>query len=675
MKVTDLVRLTSLGLFLFPLRPKTKEPFKDFAWVSESSNKMTTILGWRRQAKANGIDPDSLNWGVHCGKSELVVLDIDLKKWKKDDQGNIIPNPNFINGKENLKILENEFGEVDKTWVVESPNEGLHIYLSGYCGCGEIKKAVDVRSVGEYVVAPFCEINKDDGSGVGSYQIVSGFDSSVELPECPSWISEHRPVVKKDAKSTIPLVDLDLPHNEQRVVEYLKYAEPSIKKSGGNQTAYKVAARVKDLGVSQETAVSLMTKYWYYKCTPNNKPSFVERIVAHVYKYGQNRPGSATPEAAFETVEGALQTRQQAQSKRDVDLFHEKETDDYNDPWDLDNVNDDLCSIAVEEIPPKKLILDPWLESGEAVMVFGARNSGKTWFILGIIKAVRSGEGFGPWKCGTEKVNVAYFDGETAKFDLQDRIRNMGMDNLDGCWIYSNKALLREGKPPGALDNPEWRYSVSRQLIKRNIKLVIFDNLASFTTDVDENSSKDFSPIRLWFNQLTAKDIAVIYVHHTGKDVKSQRGSSAHEDNIDTSILLQKVESFSDPENNTAFDIIFTKDRVYNMDKPRINGWRCKVMQESGWNPLLQKDAAITTKLLLERPRDNMETDIIKMALEGTTQSDMAQFLNISKTKVGSVLKRLCNAGEPEKGILIQVKRGVYELTDKGRKQFLEEVQ
>ena len=64
------------------------------------------------------------------------------------------------------------------------------------------------------------------------------------------------------------------------------------------------------------------------------------------------------------------------------------------------------------ELPPRQVILYPWLLEQSITLVSGWRNTGKTWFGLSLFDTVtRKGGEFGPWKVRTP-VSALYLDGE-----------------------------------------------------------------------------------------------------------------------------------------------------------------------------------------------------------------------------------------------------------------------
>lgn len=86
-----------------------------------------------------------------------------------------------------------------------------------------------------------------------------------------------------------------------RATAYLQSDAPlAVKGQGGDQTTYKVAARVKDFGVDQQTCLDLMFEHWNPRCPPGWAYDRLGQKVAHAYRYGFEAPGTAAPEADFQ---------------------------------------------------------------------------------------------------------------------------------------------------------------------------------------------------------------------------------------------------------------------------------------------------------------------------------------------------------------------------------------
>jgi hypothetical protein len=160
---------------------------------------------------------------------------------------------------------------------------------------------LDIRSKGGYIVAPQSEVDGRTYTTLVDRQ-----------PEpAPKWL-----VDRLGARADVERVPVVLPNSvdsgraRNRALDYLKVAPRSVKGMGGDQTAYKVAASLKDLGCTEAQALDLMmSEHWHEGCGWT-----AERLaekVSHAYKYGQEEPGISAPEAVFTEVTPAAEPEAQ----------------------------------------------------------------------------------------------------------------------------------------------------------------------------------------------------------------------------------------------------------------------------------------------------------------------------------------------------------------------------
>ena len=79
----------------------------------------------------------------------------------------------------------------------------------------------------------------------------------------PQWVIDRagRPL-EKDPALDIPACELDLPTNINLAINYLiNLAPEAIEGQGGDPTAYSVACRVRDLGISEAMCEDLMIEH------------------------------------------------------------------------------------------------------------------------------------------------------------------------------------------------------------------------------------------------------------------------------------------------------------------------------------------------------------------------------------------------------------------------------
>lgn len=135
-----LQRLTDLGWYIFPLRPRKKTPA--CKWRDESTNNLAEAE--KLFARHFGVDA---NVGVDCGKSGLVVIDLD-----RHEKADGVAAWEALKGAHNFSDTE--------ALVTETPSGGRHVIFTDPTdgairnSVGQLAPGVDVRASGGYIVAP-----------------------------------------------------------------------------------------------------------------------------------------------------------------------------------------------------------------------------------------------------------------------------------------------------------------------------------------------------------------------------------------------------------------------------------------------------------------------------------------------------------------------------------------
>ena len=269
------------GFFVFPLKLNTKVP-EFTGWQDAATRNQIQIEKWWRQ------NPDS-NIGVYTGKfgddDALLVADVDVKEGK--------------NGHHTLLGLELEGKELPRTRTNGTANGGQHIILSVEAsvrqGANVLGPGLDIRSRGGYIVAPGSTI---DGK---AYRTLN----DAPIAPAPQWLidacgSGERTAQRIGHTLLTPAVPINHDAANARALWYLEHEAPlAIEGQGGDQTTFAVAARVKELGVLQAPAVSLMADAWNDRCSPPWSREDLAVKVRNAYAYSHNRIGADAPEVAF----------------------------------------------------------------------------------------------------------------------------------------------------------------------------------------------------------------------------------------------------------------------------------------------------------------------------------------------------------------------------------------
>ena len=109
----------------------------------------------------------------------------------------------------------------------------------------------------------------------------------------------------------------------------------------------------------------------------------------------------------------------------------------------------------------------------------------------------------------------------------------------------------------GSIDTVEGQKQIDA-LIPLGTLFIVIDNLSAWTSGGREDSNS-WAAIKNWLIAKRLAGVAVLLIHHAGKNGQ-QRGSSAHEDLLDYSILLTSLPRSADRE-DTRFSVKHTKLR------------------------------------------------------------------------------------------------------------------
>lgn len=330
------MNLVERGFRVFPCRPGSKRP---------------TLEGWKESAFSDPLDAaekwpgDQYNVGIHC--KGLAVLDIDVK-----------------NGRDGLADLET-LPPLPPTYTVRTPSGGKHLYFKLPDGVEVSNSAkglpsgFDIRGVGGYVLAPGSVF---EGK---RYEI----ETYAPVAPAPEWLLQRlreAPTAKSEPGAQIG--ELDTPAAVERAKAIIKKAEPAHEGNRGDETTYKLAARVTRLGISQDLCFDLM-RDWNDRCEPPWDDADLERIIGNAWRYGQEPVGVDNPLAGMVPVPKMP------------------------NPFGARCTNLGLDDAEEAAIPPR-----PWLVPGlllrrQSTLLIAPGGSGKSTFSLNVAAAVALGDG------------------------------------------------------------------------------------------------------------------------------------------------------------------------------------------------------------------------------------------------------------------------------------------
>lgn len=502
-----LLRLAADGLHLFPIKAGRKNPPLITDWEHAASRDPAQIESWHT---AN----PGCNWGVATGPSGLVVVDLDVKKGK--------------NGRATLFDLEIEHGTIPASLRVSTPTGGEHVYLRGRAASSveRLGNGVDTRGVGGYVVAPGSVV---DGM---PYTVVS----NGVVADAPTWVVQLAGAPIERKADAAPVVETE--GKFAQAAAWLRTAEPAVEGAGGNGATFKVAARLRDFGVAEHTALTLMLAGWNDRCSPPWAEDELARVVANAYRYAKNEPGAASAEAAFASVPPADPN---AAGASPASLFEEGPT----------NVSQAGLKVKLASeidetlIKPREWILGNRFLRNFLTLTIAPGGVGKSTLAIHEAMAVASGDASTLGGLKVDPGPAWYYSTEDPMDELDRRViacarfHRFAPQTLKALHLSSGRerplVLVRDsGKGP---EFQEGNIKACIDYIKQNgIKLFIVDPFVR-SHQVDENDNMAIDRVAQAFTRIAAEThCAVHLVHHTRKraggaggegDMDSARGASS----------------------------------------------------------------------------------------------------------------------------------------------------
>ena len=229
------------------------------------------------------------SWGLAPAKSDVIVIDADLKKGKF--------------GQRSLDALELMYGPLPPTSVVISPSGGKHFRFQA---TNYVRHRLKLNGFGQHLDCPaYTLIPGNQLAKGGTYRLVD----RTPLAPAPSWLAD---VLGEDRERALggklaPVCELDTDTNIGAATELLQHyasTHPAIQGEGGDAWTYQVACQVGDLGISESVCLDLMFEFFNPSCIPQweaEGPSkdLLATKIRSAYSSRESPVGFKTAEAEF----------------------------------------------------------------------------------------------------------------------------------------------------------------------------------------------------------------------------------------------------------------------------------------------------------------------------------------------------------------------------------------
>ena len=511
--------LARRGFHVFPLRAGSKEPPLIRAFQDDATRDPKRIRHWWKQWPDANVGISTSRFGRD---QALLVADIDTKNGKGGDR--------------TMAALIADGFAFPPTFVQLTPTGGQHHFYvvptAVRQGVDVFGEGIDVRSAGGYVVAAGSIL---DGDPTRMYLIGRDADP---VP-APAWMIERCGAPRERASNAdIPRQGIDAELATQRALDYLAAIEPATQ-GGRNDAGFKVAAKLRDFGVSQPDTESLMAEHW--RCEPPLAAEELAHVVESAFRYAKNQAGVDAVESYFEPVPPEEQAEPTAPAAAQPPKAKRKLTLLRDDP--------------TAKPPALTLVQGLLREQGLSVWA-GRPDSGKSTLLQDLAMHVSHGL---PWLGRhTTKAAVLYLAFERAE-DIQAR-RN--------AFYLENELLASDrGAVPFLSADCSGLILSNRETVEMIVAavselrevgqaagltpgapvLLVVDTLSRAMGAADENSSADMGAAVLALTEIMTRAKAHVAVaHHLGKtEGKGLRGHSKLEGDTDAVFLLDGAEVVS----------------------------------------------------------------------------------------------------------------------------------
>jgi hypothetical protein len=475
--------LASRGFRVFPLIPNDWRPaIKN--WVEAATVSDEQIRVWSSRWP-------QANVGVATGQG-LVVVDIDNKEGK--------------NGSASFADLGVLIEALD-TFTVATPSGGRHVYYSGPDipnSAGRLGSGLDVRGAGGYVVGPgsFLPEGAKNGQRGGRYEILVTSDPRPLPNEILPRLARS---VERQVRHLAEAIDVDRPGAIAAATEYLDHTAPlAIEGTGGDHTAFVVAARLKDFGISENMTFDLMADRWNDRCEPPWELENLRTKVCNAYRYGENPIGSQSPEVQFNGVEVP---RSPARNRPASKLHHLGEAG---------------STLAVD------WLIKEWLPKAGVALIGGQSRVGKSFLAISLAGATATG-GLFFGRPVRERVGVLYVAGEGAT-TMRPRLEALRQRLLAGIAPVELPIVWAEVDGPREIEGIIAEAAVWMDIFfDVRLGVIVIDTLAAVFNVLDENDAHEATGAMQHLQRLSRDNqCLVLGVTHFGKHADAGvRGSSA----------------------------------------------------------------------------------------------------------------------------------------------------
>lgn len=193
--------------------------------------------------------------------------------------------------------------------------------------------------------------------------------------------------------------------------------------------------------------------------------------------------------------------------------------------------------------PPTRFYLYPLLKERSVNLISGDSGSGKTLFVLSMMRALHSSSNLLHFERQIQDMpKVLFIDGEMGREQLQAYMLKQNYPDDAPFTILSKMDLFEDKDGDGInIADPINQRVLAKYIEYSEPDIIIFDNLFNLA-NINHNDAQEVMATNQFFAWLRRKHTINI-IHHTNKTGKSYFGSVNHITIVDTSYLLNRIKN------------------------------------------------------------------------------------------------------------------------------------
>ncbi|MCE0521567.1 MAG: AAA family ATPase [Methylacidiphilales bacterium] len=280
-------------------------------------------------------------------------------------------------------------------------------------------------------------------------------------------------------------------------------------------------------------------------------------------------------------------------------------------------------------LPKRQPVLGTWFLEGDLGFIYGPRGLGKTWLAMLMARAISDGKSIGPWTA-PEARKVLYVDGEMAVDASLERAEQLRQGDDGNFLLLHHEPLFHLTGKVLNLTTLEAQTALTEACLAQGIKVLILDNISCLLTLKENESDAWGERVLPWLLELRRHRIAVVFVHHAGRN-GLMRGTSKREDAAFWSIKLSEAKGEHHGE-GASFVATFDKNRnATNEETPSLL-----------WHFEPKPDGSVVPTWTTLTPLQ-IFIGLVEDGLDSC--GEIAQEMNVSKATVSRLAKKALQAG------------------------------